>query len=168
MRQRETCISGLTDEARAFGSLRQRRTAARDMSDPGTFDIGDQHGHAISNVARDMYFTQVLRERDGFLREIAAAKTKARFLVTLGFVMVVGGATAFMIPILGAINDFTNIDPSDGFGGPKIGGVSVGLIGFGVGFIGQFILIAGIVIHIVAAARRRRLPELPLPPGAHR
>jgi hypothetical protein len=136
------------------------------MARAGRFDInGDQDGEYINNVARDQYFTQVLRERESFLRDIAATRSKARHLVTLGFLMVVGGATAFMVPILMAMNDFRNIDPSDvGFGGPEIGGVSVGLIGFGVGFVGQFILLLGIVLHVVVAARRRRLPDLPPPP----
>lgn len=138
------------------------------MSQPGQFDIGDQSGHNINNVARDLYFTQVLRERESFLHDIAATRSRARFLVTLGFIMVVGGAAAFAFPILAAMNNFRDIDPAGlGFGGPEIGGVSVGIAGFGVAFIGQFVLVLGIVLHIVAAARRRRIPDLPPPPPAH-
>ncbi|MEK6438994.1 hypothetical protein [Pseudonocardia sp. T1-2H] len=138
------------------------------MSQAGPFDIRDQSGYNVNNVARDQYLTQVLRERDSFLREIAAAKTRARHLVTVGFVMVAGGAVGFIVPLISKMNDFGNVSPPElGFGGPKIGGVSVGLLGFGIAFIGQFILLAGIVMHIIAAARRRRLPVFPPPPTAY-
>jgi hypothetical protein len=138
------------------------------MSQAGRFDIGGQDADNIYNVGRDQYYTQILHERQSFLSEIAATKTKARFLVTAGFLMVFLGAVAFAIPLLGELNNLQHLKPSAlGFPGPKIGGVSIGIIGFGVGFIGQFILLAGIVLHIVAAARRRRLPDLPPPPPGY-
>ena len=64
----------------------------------------------------------------------------------------------------GAVSAQETMTPGN-FYGPKVGGVSVGLIGFAIGFIGQFVLIAGIVLHIVAAARRRRLNQMPKPEG---
>jgi hypothetical protein len=68
------------------------------------------------------------------------------------------------------MNEFGSVSPqetitSGNFYGPQVGGVSVGLIGFAVAFIGQFVLVAGIVLHIVAAARRRRLNRMPGPGG---
>lgn len=48
--------------------------------------------------------------------------------------------------------------------GPSVAGVPVGIIGYGLGFLGSVLLVVGIVLHIVAAARRRRVDrEMPLP-----
>jgi hypothetical protein len=53
-------------------------------------------------------------------------------------------------------------EPVDPFAsGLSIGGWPIGIIGFGVAVVGQFVLIAGIVLYIVAASRRRRLLEMP-------
>jgi DNA transposition AAA+ family ATPase len=47
------------------------------------YDIGQQHAAAISNVARDQYNVSIRQERESFLRDIAATKTKARILAWL-------------------------------------------------------------------------------------
>ena len=129
---------------------------------------GDFSGRDSYFAGGDLYYTQIMQERNNLLRDIAATKTRARILVILGFLMVLLGATAFMLSILGDMNRFGSGSVPDftSFGGPKVGGVSVGIIGFGVAFIGQFVVVAGIVMHIVAAARRRRVGVLPpIPPA---
>jgi heme/copper-type cytochrome/quinol oxidase subunit 1 len=133
------------------------------------FDIEKQQAEILSNVAGNQYnqyIQQVLRERESFAHDIAATKTKARALVWLGFLMLAGGSIAFMIPLLQAMNEFdmNSYSTSDPFSaGPEIGGYSVGLIGFGIAFIGQFVLIVGIILHVVAASRRKKLLSLPPP-----
>lgn len=147
------------------------------MSGAGRYDIhGDINSGSSNFAGRDLYYYQLVRERNSILHDIAVTKTRASVLVVVGFLMVAGGATVFAFPILEGMNNVGSIEPSDfSFGGPRVGGISLGVIGFAVGFIGQFVLVAGIVLHIVAAARRRRVGELPPmpstvnpPPAGHR
>jgi hypothetical protein len=58
-------------------------------------------------------------------------------------------------------NSWTASDPFTS--GPQVAGYSIGVIGFAIAFIGQFVLAAGIVLHIVAASRRKKLMNLPMP-----
>jgi hypothetical protein len=132
------------------------------------FDIYRPSAERMDMVAGDKIVQQVLRERESFARQVAATKTKARFLVWLGFLMVAGGGTAFMIPFLQAMKESNASTVYDPFAsGPSIGGYPAGVLGFAIGFIGQFVLVAGIILHIVAASRRKSLLHLP-PPDAWR
>ncbi len=129
--------------------------------------IGEQRAGTI-NMVDGFQYNQVIQQRESFAREIAATRTKATTLVVIGFLMVCGGSVAFMASLLDFLNDFGSVSPREtisagNFYGPKVGGVSIGLIGFAIGFVGQFVLIAGIVLHIVAAARRRKLDRMPRP-----
>ncbi len=130
---------------------------------PVLIDVDRQDADNINNVARDQHnqwVQQIRQERESFLVTIAATKTWARRLVLIGFVMVVGGALACVSIMLGDMPRFDELQSS----GQAFGLSPIFSIGFGVGFVGQFILIAGIVLHIVVAARRRRLEQnLPLP-----
>lgn len=124
------------------------------MERDARIDINRQHA--------DMIVNQILRERESFAQDIAATKTKARILVWLGFLMVACGATAFMVPLLQAMKDSSATTTADPFAsGLSIGGYPVGIIGFGVAFVGQFVLVAGIILHIVAASRRKKLLQMP-------
>jgi hypothetical protein len=119
-------------------------------------DVNSQYAHTIIN--------SVMQARESLARDIASTKTRARILVWVGFLMVAGGATAFAIPLLramGSMNSSTNYNFFAA--GPSIGGYPVGLVGFGVGFVGQFVFIGGIILHIVAASRRKQLLQLPDP-----
>jgi hypothetical protein len=131
------------------------------------YHIQEQRAGTI-NMVDGVQYNQVIQQRESFAREIAATRSKATALVVLGFLMLCGGSVVFMVPLLGFMNDFGSVSPqetitSGNFYGPEVGGVSVGLIGFAIAFIGQFVLIAGIVLHIVAAARRRKLNQMPQP-----
>lgn len=76
--------------------------------------------------------------------------------------MSVFGAIAFMVPFLQAMKNSSPTTTADPFGsGLSVGGWPIGIIGFGVAVIGQFVLIAGIILHIVAASRRRQLLQMP-------
>ena len=117
----------------------------------------------VNRQNADMIVNQVSRERESFARDIAATKTKARILVWLGFLMSAFGAIAFMVPLLKAMKDASAASP-DLFGSSlSIGGFPIGIIGFGVAFVGQFVLAAGIILHIVAASRRKQLLQMPDP-----
>jgi len=140
---------------------------------PVRYDIGSQQADVISNVGRDQYnahVQQVIQRRDSFMREIASTKTKARWLVWLGLLLFVVGFALFAAADLNFLkqvsSDFgsNNVTaPTDPFGRPILG-IPSGLFGWALAAIGSLMLIVGIVLHIVATSRRRRVErDYPLP-----
>ena len=143
-------------------------------ADQAHYSIGQQDAQVISNVGRDQYnahVQQVVQQRDSFMRDIAATKTKARWLVWLGLLLFVVGFALFgaadldfIRQVSSAIQTRSTAPPSNILGHP-IAGVPSGLIGAGLAFTGMIMLLIGILLHIVATSRRRRVErELPLPP----
>jgi pSer/pThr/pTyr-binding forkhead associated (FHA) protein len=138
-----------------------------------SYSIGHQQAGAINNVGRDQYqayFQQVVHERDGFLREVAAAKTKARWIIVFGFVLFVVGFAMFVIPGLGFDKQIEEqissgtAGPVTGAGGPQILGIPMQDLGWIVAMAGILTAGAGSVLHQVAVARRKRVDrEHPLP-----
>jgi pSer/pThr/pTyr-binding forkhead associated (FHA) protein len=137
------------------------------------YDIGAQRGELISNVGREQYSSyvrHVIQQRENFLREIAAARTRARRLIWIGFLAFVAGFAIFAATDLSLLKQISN-DISSGRTdmpqnpfGPGIAGVPAGLLGWAIGALGSLILIVGIVMYIVATARRRRVErELAVP-----
>ena len=143
----------------------------------------------ISNVGRDQYnahVQQVIQQRESFLREIAGTKTKARWLVWLGLLLFVAGFALFAAADVNFLKQIANdvqnngntAPPSDPFGRP-IAGIPSGLLGWAIAAVGGLMLMIGIVLHIVATSRRRRVerqyplpmawppggPAMPWPPG---
>lgn len=141
---------------------------------PARYDIDKQIGGSISNVARDQYLSyvqQVTQQRQSFLREVAATRTKARWLVWTGFALSVVGFGLFAAGVLGFIAQASDgietgdiSPPVDPFG-RDIAGIPSGLLGWALAALGGLLLLVGIVLHIVATSRRRRVDrELPAPP----
>jgi hypothetical protein len=139
------------------------------------YDIGQQHAGSISNVGRDQYNSHVqhiVEQRESFLRSVAATKTRARWLVWTGFLLVVAGFAMFAASVLGFLKQISGsiqsgdtTPPSNPFGA-QIAGIPSGLLGWALGAVGSFVLIVGIVLHVVAAARRKRVDrEYPVPSG---
>ncbi|WP_051807549.1 FHA domain-containing protein [Actinoplanes subtropicus] len=134
---------------------------------PVSFDIGYQRDGVFHNVGRDQY---ILQQRESFLRHVAATRTKARWLIWLGVVLTVAGGAMFasgVLRFLSAIADSvqTGAEPStvSPFGG-DIGGFPAGLVGWALAAIGSFLIVIGIVLHIVAASRRKRVDrDYPVP-----
>jgi pSer/pThr/pTyr-binding forkhead associated (FHA) protein len=168
----------------AFGTVQARFEAASSLTgetqampaQAGTsnYAIGDQHGEIISNIGRDQYNAHIqntVQQRDSFLREIAATKTRARWLVVIGFLAFVAGFGLFAAADLNFIKQVSNDmgssnppPPASPFG-HDIGGVPSGLIGWALAAVGVLLMAIGIVLHIVATSRRRRVEhDLPLPP----
>lgn len=126
------------------------------------YRVQSQTAGQVNNVGHDQhnaYIQQILQERDSFARDIAATKTKARRLIWAGFVMFVLGFGTYMWVILrfvGEVDDFSG-DPSDTkLLGPDVGGMPVGAIGFALAALGSMLMVVGVVLHVVAASRRRR------------
>jgi hypothetical protein len=127
------------------------------------FDNGDLQAGTINQAGHDINI-----ERENFLREIAATKTKARWLVWTGLLAVVVGFGLFAAGVLGFIKQAGSAVESSGGAtspfGPDIGGVPSGLIGWALAMLGVLLLVVGIVLHIVATSKRGRADrDYPVP-----
>lgn len=176
------------DDVIAFADVVTRYTESgqqrSDLSDPMVtsvlpkvnFDVENQRADNINNVGRDQYQThvqQIHEARQSFLRDVAATRTKARILVWVGFLLFIGGAGVYGAVVLRFVSQVqdANADSSDQdfqLLGPKVGGTPLGVIGFAGAALGAVLLIVGIVLHIVASARRKRVDrDIPLPPMSY-
>ncbi|GAA1976868.1 hypothetical protein [Microbacterium pumilum] len=142
------------------------------------FDVHSQSAGAINNVGRDQYTSYVAHiqsQRESFLRDVAATRSKARWLVWLGLLGILAGTSIFLWIFAGYFDAFADAfrnmgDPTAfeyvfeaGFG-QEIAGVNALIVGLGAAMIGQVMVIVGIILHIVATARRRRVDrELTVP-----
>lgn len=144
----------------------------RGRQDGGQYDVsfqaGQQNAHQINMAGRDQ-INYIRAERESFLADISATKTKGRWLVTFGFLCLAAGFCLFGYGIIGFIQlvpGMTADTPASEvslFGPEVFGGVRLGVLGFGLATLGSFVLIAGIVLHVSAAARLRRLQSAPSP-----
>jgi hypothetical protein len=145
----------------AFGSVRAHLVTGGVENGQASFHVQGQRADRISNVGGNQYNYEV--QRESFLADIAARKTKGRWLVTLGFLCKAVGFGLFGYGVIDFIQAIAEVDintptpeiPSPL--GPDVGGVPLGAIGFALVAVGTFILIAGIVFHVSAAARLRKL-----------
>lgn len=137
------------------------------------YEVARQQADSINNVGRDQYqayFQQVVHERDSFLREVTAAKTKARWLIRLGVLVFLAGSAMFVIPGVGFAKQVDSqissgdAGPVTGAGGPLIFGIPMEMLGWIVAAAGLVIAGVGSSMHQVAVARRGRVDrEHPLP-----
>jgi hypothetical protein len=142
------------------------------------FDVRHQNGGAIHNVGGDQYhhYQYIQQQRDGLLRDVAATKTRARWLIVFGVVVVLAGFTAFAAGVLGFMTEVADAvtsgnpsPPSTSPFGRPVFGIPSGLIGWACAVIGSVMVILGIVFHVVATARRRRVDrEMPPMPPSYR
>src|SRR5580700_6266019 len=142
--------------------------------------IDEQRAGVINNVDRDQYISHVQyvnQQRENFLREVAATRTKARWLAWTGFLMFVAGFgifaagdLSFIKAIIDAIRQGGEPPSAASPFGREIGGVPFGLAGWALAALGMILLVVGIVLHVVATSRRRRayrdFPVLPPWQGA--
>lgn len=137
---------------------------------PVNYDIGYQRDGVFHNVGRDQY-QYIMQQRESFLRHVAATKTKARWLIWLGFAFTAVGFAMFASGVLGFLSSISDAvqsgtEPSQTvtpFGG-DVGGFPSGLVGWVLAAVGSFMIIIGIVLHVVAASRRKRVDrEYPVP-----
>jgi len=140
------------------------------------YHVDEQRADVINYAERqyNSHVQYVNAERENFLREVAATRTKARWLAWTGFAMFVAGFgifaaadLSFIKGIAQSIQDGSVSPPTSPFG-REVGGVPIGLAGWALGALGMLLLIVGIALHVVATSRRRRAyREFPvLPPGA--
>jgi hypothetical protein len=151
------------------------RVTPKNHERPATvrYDVDQQSAGTINNVGRDQYnsyLQQVTHQRDNFFREIAATRTKARYLIVIGFLMAIAGFGLFASGVIGFITAIPDagLDSPPEFVTPfgrDLFGVPLGIIGWAMAVCGSVLIIVGIVLHVVATSRRKRVDrELPLPP----
>jgi len=142
--------------------------------------IDDQRAAVINNAEHLEYVSHVQyvnQQRENFLREVAATKTKARWLAWTGFLMFVVGFGIFAAADLSFIKKISDSFQNGGQPpsatspfGREIEGIPFGLAGWALGALGIILLVVGIVLHVVAASRRKQayrdFPVLPPWQGA--
>jgi len=140
--------------------------------------IDEQYAGVINNADHLEYVSHIQyvnQQRENFLREVAATKTKARWLAWSGFLMFVAGFgifaaadLSFIKGISDAVQNGGSPPPTTSPFGRDIGGIPSGLAGWALAALGMMLFIVGIVLHVVATSRRRRAyRDFPvMPPGA--
>lgn len=97
--------------------------------------------------------------RANFFREIAATRTRARWLIGTGFLTLVVGLAVFAAGVVGFIKQVGGsagpVSSATSPFGPNIGGIPSGVIGWALAVVGVLLVIVGIVLHIVATSRRK-------------
>ncbi|WP_329000255.1 FHA domain-containing protein [Kribbella sp. NBC_00709] len=161
----------------AFAGLRLRYTAdgsedprPRRESQEVRYDIRDQRADEINNVGRDQ-FNYVVQQRESFFREIAATKTKARWLVWTGVALFVIGLGVASVGGFNYFQWFARVWGSDSTTAPDLdlSGLAIAAVGGLINTVGILLVIIGIVLHIVATSRRKRVNrEFPPPPPQYR
>jgi pSer/pThr/pTyr-binding forkhead associated (FHA) protein len=134
--------------------------------------VGNQNAEQLNNVIGsqyNQYLKTVIEQRDSFLRDVAASRTRAKRLIWFGFFLFVVGGGAYLWMIIRFISETSELGAEDAAAfdevwGEEIGGIPIGLIGFAVAAIGSVIMIVGIALHIVAASRQRRVVAQPVLP----
>jgi hypothetical protein len=126
------------------------------------FDVNHQAAEMINNVGRDQY----IQQRDSLLREVAVTRTRGRWLITFGVVVFLAGFTVFAAGVLGFLSEVASAvssgdtsPPSMSPFGQPVFGIPSGLIGWACGVLGSVLVVLGIVFHVVATARRRRVDQ---------
>jgi hypothetical protein len=142
---------------------------------PGVVHHIEAQRAGVINNAEHQYNSHVQyvnQQRENFLREVAATKTKARWLAWTGFLMFVVGfgifaATdvSFIKGITDSIQNGSQVPPATSPFGREVGGIPIGLAGWALAALGAMLLVVGIVLHVIATSRRRHayrdFPVLP-------
>ncbi|MGY1697658.1 hypothetical protein ACI780_22400 [Geodermatophilus sp. SYSU D00814] len=142
---------------------------------PPEMVIGQIDGHQVNVVEGVQYINdvqQVIEQRRSFMHDVAATRTWARWLAWPGLLLFVSGFTAvfasvlrFLRALFGAVSSGGEPDPAavDVFS-REVAGVPVLVLGFAAVFVGALLLLLGLVLHVVAAARLSRIDQrLPVP-----
>jgi FHA domain len=145
------------------GELPMDRTRPADIR----FTAGQQRAGQINNVAGDQHLQAIYAQRESFLREIAASRTRAKRLVWLGFLLFALGGGAFAWMVIRFISKVGDLEPGEqpSIGevwGERVGGIPVGLIGWAVGAVGALMMVVGVVLHVMATSRQRRTVSQPV------
>lgn len=156
--------TGVFDTAQAAGGSGPGPGAQ--APDPGgapRFDVDEQRAEWISNVGGDQY---VMAQRESFLREIAAARTRARRVVLFGFLIFLAGLAGQAWFMLSFSQEWQQAWDSFGqqdleSGSPDMPEVAIGVavVSALAVMLGILVMLVGLVLHVSATARRRRVDD---------
>ncbi|MFG2071854.1 FHA domain-containing protein [Nonomuraea maritima] len=121
------------------------------------FDVGRQAGSQINNVGRDQH-NHYFQQRENFLREIAAARTRARQLIYLSLAMMFGGSLVSTVYVLRFLDYLPSVGRATKWSdvtGTLLSPVS--LCALAVASVGNVLFWIALIMHIVAAARGRKV-----------
>jgi hypothetical protein len=117
--------------------------------------MNNQSAEMINNIARDQF--NYVQRRDSLLRDIAASRTKGRWLILVGAVTTLAGFAMFAASLLRSMSQIAaHKIPVNPFGS-DVAGLPSGLLGWAIALVGVILLIVGIVLHVVTTARRRQV-----------
>ncbi len=109
------------------------------------------------------YLQHLSQQRESFLAGVAATRTRARWLAWTGLVLFgVGAGTfaaadlSFLKQLAAAIRTGTALPSAASLFGREVAGVPLGLADGSLALVGLMLLITGIALYLLAAARRRR------------
>ncbi|WP_162641578.1 FHA domain-containing protein [Streptosporangium sp. 'caverna'] len=140
------------------------------------FDVERQAGGHINNVGRDQH-NHYVQQRDSFLREVAAARTRSLRLIWLSLALIFGGCLVYLWGSYSAfssvgsgVSDIFKYIESSGAGKPPslsnlVGeqsfALSVALIGYTVAAGGIMLFLVALIMHVIAVARGRKVDSDP-------
>jgi hypothetical protein len=176
-----------TGDVLTFAAVRARLQSSHPGGDPTTAmsagppragmvqHVGTQNADLIHYDERQYYsyVQNINSQRENFLREVAGTKSKARWLAWSGFAMFVVGFGIFAAADLAFIKSISDSFQNGGDEVPSVtspfgrsvGGVPLGLAGWALAAVGMLLLIIGIVLHVIAASRRKQAyRDFPVPP----
>ncbi|MFE7076390.1 FHA domain-containing protein [Streptomyces sp. NPDC057620] len=150
-----------------FGDVRARfddpARHATQTREPA-FYIKSQQARNINNVGRDQHVHEV---QQSFLKEVAAARSRGRSLILVGFMLSIGGFSVYgwgVVRLVGSVVRIfqkpldpaaSSIDDFDREWHAQISEVPILLFGGVAASIGGTLMVVGLVLHVVATARRR-------------
>jgi pSer/pThr/pTyr-binding forkhead associated (FHA) protein/uncharacterized membrane protein YidH (DUF202 family) len=158
-------FQGASDQTEATAAPPVQRAPSRwprDERTQGQYEIENQRARTISNVAGNQYtahVSHIRQERESFLQAVAATRTKARWLIWLGAGLTI---TGLIIAGLGFYQFMEEIPSYRGVGTPA--SFRSYITGVFIAGGGSILITIGIVLHVVATSRRKRVDrEFPLP-----
>jgi hypothetical protein len=133
--------------------------------------VGPPTGGAITSTGGNQY--RYHKQRDSLLRDVAAGGTRGRRLVTFGVATFLVGLGVFAATLLSSVSpDAGAISSGSGLPSsipiePLVLGIPSGQLGWALSLIGLVLLVLGIMQHVVAGARLRRVDrDMPIRPSA--
>lgn len=154
--------SGKTESTAALPTQSTPRPRPREEHMQRQYVIDNQAAENISNVAGNQYnayVRHIRQERESFLQAIAATRTKGRWLIWIGAGVTIVGlviAGSGFYQFMGEVATFGGAGPPASF--------RLYITGLFIAAGGSILITIGIVLHIVATARGKRVDrEFPLP-----